>query len=134
MILHLTSSKGLAWRISLQLSPPALSQTRYFQLQLGYPAKFSVCRSVCIFYYFLKECSNLFGNFAGPLKDIIPVVQMHKIIFTPVTLPNKAFWRYFLHIFVFRCFFIFLYFLRTFQLIYVIFLQIFLILLRGLPH
>ena len=46
----------------------------------------------------------MLGNFARPLKDIILVIQMHKIIFITVTLLNKAFLRYFLHIFGFDTF------------------------------
>ena len=59
----------------------------------------------------------MFGNFAADLfEDIILVVQ---IVFTPVTLPSGAVLRYFLHIFADHCFFMFLYFLRTIQLIYI---------------
>ena len=53
----------------------------------------------------------------GPLEGIIQVVQMQKIIFWPVTLPRGAVSSYLLPICVFRCFF----FLRTIQLLHIIF-------------
>ena len=48
---------------------------------------------------------------------------MHKVVFTPLTLPSKAIWNFFVHFYV-TLLFIFLYLLRTIQLLYISFLQL----------
>lgn len=53
----------------------------------------------------------------GPFEGIILVIQMHKVVFTPVTLPRRAVLRYFLPIFVYQYLFMILYFLGTIQLL-----------------
>ena len=55
----------------------------------------------------------------GPLEGIILVVQVHKIIFTPIALPRGIILRYFFDNFCVFIFFFFLYFLRIIQLLHI---------------
>ena len=82
----------------------------------------------------LFVCIICFETFHGPLEGINLVFLTHKIVSTPATLPRGAVLSYLLPIFVYRYFFDALYFLRTIQLLHIIFLQMFLVLLTGLPQ
>ena len=108
----------------------------------------SVCRSVCrsLFVvtklknvfglpFLLKKYNNLFGNYQGALEGIFLVVQMHKIISTPVTLPQRScFQLFFAHFCVSLLFLYSSVFLRTIQLLHINYLQMFLVFIRGFPH
>ena len=84
-----------------------------------------VCRSASIFHYF--------KTLHGPLEGIITMFQMHKIHLTVPTLSRKLFWFIFCLFLCVVTFLKFLYFLRTSQLLQVIFSPMFLVLLRELP-
>ena len=58
-----------------------------------------------------------------PLKGIILVTQMHKIVFTLITLPMGLYWVIFCPSLCTVTFFMFLYFLRTIQLLHINFFR-----------
>ena len=74
-----------------------------------------------------------------PLKSIIQVVNIYKIIFIHVThifapSPGELFWVIICPFWCAVTFLIILYFLKTVQLLHIKFLRMFLVLFRGLPH
>lgn len=110
----LTISGINLWNIS-QASCP--SSIRVNLVNVGYSIKLPVCLSIYLFHDILTKYNELFlfGNFACTFGDITLVVQMHKTVFTPVTLHRRAV-SWFLSIFANGCFFMFLNLLRAIQL------------------
>ena len=80
----------------------------------------NVCFSVCLYIpLFLKEIQYIVWKLC---RDFLRVLSWgYKCIklFSTVTLPRRAVLRYFLPIFLYRYFFMFLYFLRTIQLLHI---------------
>ena len=68
------------------------------------------------------------------LKDIILVLQIHKIVFTPVTLPRKAVSSYFCLFFCIVKFLMLFNFLRTIKLLHIMFFFLFLLVLIRRLH
>ena len=72
------------WRLLLggichkPLSSSSRENPVYFQFQLGYSVKLSVCLSVYIFHYFLKKDNILFGTIAGSkyLKFVVQILTI----------------------------------------------------------
>ena len=68
----------------------------------------SVCLSVSIIHYVLNKHDNLFENFVRTFGRYYPLVQMHEIVFTRVTVPRRIFWV------IFCSFLVVVTFLRSF--------------------
>ena len=75
-----------------------------------------------------------FENFQGSFEGIILVIQMHKNIFAPVTLPRGVVLSYFLPFFVYRYFFDVPLFLENHSVASHCYLRMLSVLLRGSPH
>ena len=95
----------------------------------------SVCGSVCIFHYFLKKCNNLFGYFAWTFGRYYPGGPKCIKLFSKLSLfPEELLWVIFCPFLCIISFLIFIYSLRTIQLLHSIFSQMFLVLIRGLLY
>ena len=102
---------------------------------MGYSFKLSVCGFVCIFHYFLKKCNNLFGYFAWTFGRYYSGGPKCIKLFSKLSLfPEELLSVIFCLFLCIITFLIFIYFLRTIQLLHSIFLHMFLVLIRGLLY
>ena len=111
------------------ISPEPLPSLQHQAVQSNY-------LFVRLFLYFtIFYCNAIIclKTLQGPLKSIILVNQIHKIVFTSVDLPRGAVLDYFFCPFLcIVTFLAFLYFFRTIHLLHITFSQMFLVLLIGL--
>ena len=92
MIWHLISSKGDCLGDISQVTTPSFARVNWVFSTTVRLFSQTVCRSVCFFHY--SETLHRI------LESIILVVQMYKIVLTPVTIPRRAVLSYLLPIFV----------------------------------
>ena len=81
-----------------------------------------ICLTLCLYIpLFLKEIQKFVETLQRSLEGIVLVVQMHKIYFTSVTLPERCFEVFFANFCVLQLFLCASFILRTIQFLYISF-------------